>query len=91
MSDNCEINYEILLDALRKRMDKILDAQEEYFSLLNVITEKAEYQKAVADNLMRLPMVDQVKYLRHLAKAGAVCEKLCEKYNLLSDVEESHD
>lgn len=85
MSDNYEIDYKAMFEAMQKRLHEAMKADEEYFALLNEVTENTKYGTALAPVILKLPKHEQIKYLRIAVQLAIVAKTLCEKYHLLDE------
>ena len=80
-----EFDHNATIEALFERMQALLQADEEYFALLNVISENSKYSSAISKHIFRLKKRDQLKLMRCAAENALVAKELCLKYELPLD------
>ena len=80
-----ELDYKAMFDSLFERVQSLLQADEEYFALLTVISEKSKYTDAISKQIFNFKKQDQLKILRLTAQSVLLSEELCLKYGIPLD------
>ncbi len=80
-----ELDYNATIESLFERVQSLLQADEEYFALLTVISEKGKYTDAVSKQIFNFRKQDQLKILRLAAQSVLLSEELCLKYGIPLD------
>lgn len=80
--DKFEIDYQAAFEEMKRRFDNYMNLQNEYYALLDEINELSKYSTFVTKNILKLPMLDQMKILKLSVKMGRVAKQLCEKHDI---------
>ena len=88
MDSNYEIDYKAMLDQLFAKLNERLDMENEYFTLLQYITENSASLDVIMKNLTKMPMCDQVLVLRSVAKLYDTCLRLQTKHDFIEEEEQ---
>lgn len=88
--DDFEIDYKQLSADTGKMLKNVWQQQNLYFELLTRITiaGSGDVIGAVAKNLFKMNMTDQINYMKVIALLIEVCTKLNEKYGFGDATEE---
>ena len=86
--DDFEIDYKQLSEDIGKMLKNVWQDQDLYFELLTRITESSDVIVAVARNILKMNMTDQIKCLKLIALLSEVCTELNEKYGFDDATEE---
>lgn len=86
--DNYEIDKDAIIKQMKEMLNKQFNMQTRYFQLLTKLNDSTKQMSAISENIMKLPMSDQVLYLEAAAKTADVAIKLCDKYDLCEEDEE---
>lgn len=89
--DDFEIDYKQLSEDTGKMLKNVWQQQNLYFELLRRITENGDVVGAVARNILKMNMTDQIKYLKVVTWLIEVCTKLNEKCGFDDATEEEND
>lgn len=76
-----------MFESLSKRIEKLMQQDDEYFSLMQTVQTLNPYTNVVCENLLKLKKQDQINALKVIVGYGELCKKLCAKYNLIDDEE----
>jgi hypothetical protein len=79
------------LATMKAAMDKMLENQERYFTLLKRTQEFSKYIQVVPEHIMDMNINDQILLLEATDILGKLCKHLTEKYEFMEVEEEEEE